>query len=589
MDQIEEVKKKTDVVAVVGEYVELKKAGRNFKGLCPFHHEKTPSFTVNEELQIFKCFGCGKGGDVIAFLMEIEGLEFGEALSKLAERAGVKLVYQDRGKKRGEKEELLKIHSLAQDYYHFLLQKHKVGKWAREYLKDRKINEKLIESFGLGFSPTGWDGLTRFLRDKKGYDEKLIEKSGLGIRGRKGIYDRFRGRIMFPLLDSGGKVVGFSGRVLPDLARKDEPKYINSPETAIYHKSEMLFGLTQAKQEMRKKGQVVVVEGEIDMISSFAAGVGETVAIKGSALTGEMIERLARLVDTVIFALDADEAGEKAMKRSVEMAEKRGLEVKGVWWEEGKDPDDIAREYPNEWRKIVKKAMPIYEVVMKKSMLKWKDKGMEGVKKIVVEVVPYLAKIDNEVVREVWVKRLADRLEVGKERVWNETEKVRKGVMKKKNDREKKEGGENEEKTEKGKKMARQLLAMLMQEDAGRKSEIKRILMNLKIGEVEGKLLGKFLSEKVERSEKWIGELPEELKEVAEECYLIETERGMGDKGMIGMAADLGREKLREERKVLVDKLRKAEEKKEEKKVRSLSERLRWLDQKERSILGYLV
>ena len=586
MDQVEEVKKKTDMVTLVGEYVELKKAGRNFKGLCPFHHEKTPSFMVNEELQIFKCFGCGKGGDALTFLMEIEGLEFGEALTRLAERVGVKLVYQDRGEKRGEKEELLKIHLLAQEYYHYLLQKHEVGKWAREYLKERKINEKLIENFGLGFSPTGWDGLTRFLRDKKGFSEKAIEKSGLGIRGKRGVYDRFRGRVMFPLLDSGGKVVGFSGRVLPDLARKDEPKYINSPETAIYHKSEMLFGLTQAKQEMRKKGQVVVVEGEIDMISSFTAGVGETVAIKGSALTEEMIERLARLVDTVILAMDADEAGEKAMKRSVEIAEKRGLEVKGVWWEEGKDPDEIARENPGKWRKIVEKSIPIYELVMKRSITKWKDKGVEGVKKIVVEVVPYLAKIDNEVVREVWAKRLAESLGVGKERVWNETEKVRKGVVEKENRGKKKE--KSEEKTEKGKKLARQLLAMLMQEGVERKSEIRKILVDLKIGEVEGKLLGRFLDKKVEKAEEWIKKLPKELKEVAEECYLIEIERGVEEKGMVGIAVELAREKLREERKGLIEKLRKAEREKKTREVKNLSERLMWLDQKESSVLGYL-
>lgn len=586
MDQVEEVKKKTDMVTLVGEYVELKKAGRNFKGLCPFHHEKTPSFMVNEELQIFKCFGCGKGGDALTFLMEIEGLEFGEALTKLAERVGVKLVYQDRGEKRGEKEELLKIHLLAQEYYHYLLQKHEVGKWAREYLKERKINEKLIENFGLGFSPTGWDGLTRFLRDKKGFSEKAIEKSGLGIRGKRGVYDRFRGRLMFPLLDSGGKVVGFSGRVLPDLARKDEPKYINSPETAIYHKSEMLFGLTQAKQEMRKKKQVVVVEGEIDMISSFAAGVGETVAIKGSALTEEMIEKLARLVETVILAMDADEAGEKAMKRSVEIAEKRGLEIKGVWWEEGKDPDEIARENPGRWRKIVEKAIPIYEVVMKRSIVKWKDKGIGGVKKIVVEVVPYLAKIDNEVVREVWVKRLAKSLEVSKERVWDETEKVRKGVVEKENRGKKKE--KDEEKTEKGKKLARQLLAMLMQEGTERKTEVRRILVDLKIGEAEGKLLGRFLGKKVKKAEEWIKKLPKELREVAEECYLIETERGVEEKGMIGIAVELAREKLREERRDLVEKLRKAEEKGKKGEIESLSERLMWLDQKERSVLGYL-
>lgn len=585
MDQIEEVKKKTDMATLVGEYVELKKAGRNFKGLCPFHHEKTPSFTVNEELQIFKCFGCGKGGDAISFLMEIEGLEFGEALTKLADRAGVKLTYQDGGKKRGEREELLKIHLLAQEYYHYLLQKHEIGKWGREYLKEREINEKLIETFGLGFSPTGWDGLTRYLRDKKGFKEEMIVKSGLGIRGEKGIYDRFRSRLMFPLLDSGGKVVGFSGRVLPGLARKNEPKYINSPETAIYHKSEMLFGLTQAKQEMRKKGQVVVVEGEIDMISSFAAGVTETVAIKGSALTEEMIEKLARLVETVIFALDADEAGEKAMKRSVEIAEKRGLEVKGVWWEEGKDPDDIARENPGKWRKIVEKSIPIYEVVMKRSMNKWKDEGVKGVKKIVTEVVPYLAKIDNEVVREVWVKRLAKELGVSKERVWDETEKVRKGIVEEKGKRKEQK---DEIKMGKGKKLARQLLAMLMQEGVEKKSEIRKILTDLKIGEVEGKLLGKFLDGKVKKAEKWIKKLPKELREVAEECYLIDIERGVEEKGMIGVAVELAREKLREERVILVNKLRQAEEKNKENEVKKLSERLMWLDQKESSILGYL-
>ena len=586
MDQIEEVKKKTDMVALVGEYVELKRAGRNFKGLCPFHHEKTPSFMVNEELQIYKCFGCSKGGDAISFLMEIEGLEFGEALKKLAERAGIKLKYEERDKNRGEKDELLKIHLMAGDYYRYLLEEHEIGKWAREYLKERKMGKKLRETFGLGFSPSGWDGLTRFLRDKKGFKEEMIVKSGLGIRGKKGVYDRFRGRVMFPLLDSGGKVVGFSGRVIPNLARKNEPKYINSPETAIYHKSEMLFGLTQAKQEMRKKNQVVVVEGELDMMSSFAAGVGETVAIKGSALTEEMIERLARLVETVILALDADEAGEKAMKRSIELAEKRGLNLKGVWWDEGKDPDEIARENPGEWKKMVAKAMPVYEVVMKRAVGKWGKKGVEGVKKIVKEVVPYLAKIDNEVVREVWVKRLAESLGVGKERVWDETEKARKGVVK---DEKKKTGKKEEERMQKGKKLARELLAMLMQEGKGRRKEVKKILTGLRVGEVEGKLLGRFLKDKVEKTEVWVKKLPKELKIVAEECYLMEIERGVEDRGMIGVAVELAREKLREERGVLIKKLKEAEGVGDEKGVDDLSGRIALLDQKERLILGYLV
>jgi len=313
-DQVDEIKRKTDIVGVVGAYVALKKSGRHHKGLCPFHSEKTPSFIVNEEMGLYKCFGCGAGGDVIKFLMEIEGIEFREALERLADRVGIKLINRRRDD-NDERSKMLEVMDLAARYYHWILMEGNSGVKAREYLKSRKINEKIMETFNLGYAIQSWDGLVNYLIKKKGYKEDLLEKVGLVSRSAKGgIFDKFRGRIMFPLQDSGGKVVGFTGRILPELAKDDEPKYMNSPETILYHKGRMLYGFFQAKKAIREKKRVVLVEGQMDCISSYAAGISETVAVGGTALTEDQVEMLARLAEKIYLSMDADEAGNVAIK-----------------------------------------------------------------------------------------------------------------------------------------------------------------------------------------------------------------------------------------------------------------------------------
>jgi DNA primase len=577
MDQVEEIKRKNNIVTIVGEYVDLKNTGRNHKGLCPFHGEKSPSFMVNEELQIYKCFGCSVGGDVIKFLMEVEGLEFIEALEKLAKRAGVKLERRGKDSQSSEKKRVLEMHSLAAEYYHYLLTEHKVGEVARKYLLSRGLNKKNWETFKLGFSLPTWDGLSKFLVLKKDFKESELVNAGLGIKGdRGGVYDRFRGRVMFPLLDSGEKVVGFSGRVIPELARENEPKYINSPETLIYHKSQMLFGLTQARQAIRKNNRVVVVEGELDMISSFMAGVSETVAIKGSALTEEMVERLARLCNLVILALDADEAGEEALKKSIGTLEKRGLEVKVVYWSDGKDPDELARKNPGVWRKLVDKPVSVYEWIMKKAFDRYGTETPEDIKNVVKMTVPYLAKIENRVVAEVWVRRLAEKLGVSKERVWEEVEKV--GTP-----HQSVQGGV-EEVGNRGDKLAERLLTVLFQLEGEEKGLIKKILSGVVLDGAAGKLLVKWAKSEQGKVSDWIKELPNELKMVAEKCFINEKEEGLGKREVVRLATDLVRNRLQEERVILIKELEIAEKADDEVKIDEISKRLVWLDKKERGL-----
>jgi len=292
-NQVEEIKSKADIVQVIGERVKLKKAGRRFTGLCPFHSEKTPSFTVSPELGIYKCFGCGVAGDVIKFLQEYDGITFVEAMEELGERVGVR--FNPRGGKAsmagddGLKLRLLEANSLATEYYHFLLMEHKIGEIAREYLKKRGIKKRTWKEFRLGYAPEGWRNLSDYLVKKKRFKLDDLEKSGLLVA--KG-YDRFRGRVIFPLRDGRGRVVGLAGRLIKE--NKKEGKYVNSPETLIYHKSKHLYGLFENKDWIRKKKRVLVVEGELDMISSWQAGVKEVVAVKGSALTEDQARLIRR-------------------------------------------------------------------------------------------------------------------------------------------------------------------------------------------------------------------------------------------------------------------------------------------------------
>lgn len=425
MDQIEEIKNKVDVVQLVGEYVKLTKAGRNFKGLCPFHGEKTPSFMVNPELSIFKCFGCGVGGDVYAFVEKIEGIEFGEALRILAKRTGVTLESYVPTKGEEEREKLFRINALASDYYHYLLTKHDLGKEAREYLTGRKISEMAIETFKLGFAPEGWDFLIKYLVAKKGFSEQDLERAGLTVPSSKGGYDRFRNRVMFPLNNHRGQTVGFAGRVMPGADEKAGGKYVNTPETEIYHKGDLLYGLDVNKAEIKNKGWTVVVEGEIDAIASWQAGLSNVVAIKGSALTGRQVELLKRYGDTIVLSLDADPAGDMAARRGIEIAEKAGLIIKvtnpkspdyakaspGKQISYYKDPGECATEDPEMWQKIVEEAVPIYDYYVT-SAVERHGLSAVGKTKIGRELLPIWAKIEDEIARGHYIKKLAEVLGV---------------------------------------------------------------------------------------------------------------------------------------------------------------------------------
>ena len=424
-DQVDEIKQKVEIVELVGESVTLKKAGRHYKGLCPFHSEKSPSFIVSPERQSYKCFGCGEGGDAISFLQKYDGMSFLEALESLAQRVGVELESYRPTAQYMQKKKLLEIMSMASEFYQYLLNTHKAGEEARGYLKERKINAGAIKLYGLGYAPKQWQGVSTFLNQKKGYTMEELSAVGLVIRSDSGhYYDRFRGRVMFPLRDHKGSVVGFSGRTLSN--DKKEAKYINSPETLIYHKSKMLYGLYENREQIRKGDQIILVEGELDVLPSYQAGVKNVVAIKGSAFTEEMGRLIARYTKNVVYALDADKAGQEAVKRAVLVADPLELSVRVIQITGGKDPGDVASENPEAWRKMVKGATLFWDYLINTACERNDPSSGTGASLISQEVVPVLASISNAVVKAHYAQLLAKKLSVPEESIFEEIERVNK-------------------------------------------------------------------------------------------------------------------------------------------------------------------
>lgn len=423
MSQIEQVKEATDIIEIINERVPLQRSGRNYRANCPFHGEKTPSFFVNDQIQRYKCFGCGETGDAFTFLEKYEGMSFAEALQYLADRAGITLEKISRTKEDDERDQLYEILNLAKEYYHYLLQKHEIGAGAREYLKDRGITSDSIKLFQLGYSHHSWDSLAKYLHKKKKYSFDLLEKAGLVIKGRKGgYYDRFRGRVMFPLTDHRGKVVGFSGRTLDPEAKT--AKYINSPETSLYHKAQLLYGYSQMRQAIREKKSVVVTEGEMDVISSVQAHVGNVVALKGSALTEQQGRLLNRLVEKVLLALDTDSAGVEATKRAIEVSKKFEYELRVVMLPEGKDPDDLARNKPDVWRKAVKESVSVPDFFLTVLQKQHDISTPEGQRGLMAEIAPVLQGLQHAVERDFYVKKVAKVLGVRESVVREDMRKV---------------------------------------------------------------------------------------------------------------------------------------------------------------------
>ncbi|MFZ2199219.1 MAG: DNA primase [Microgenomates group bacterium] len=422
-DQVELVKSKIDIVEIIGERVQLKKAGRHFKGLCPFHSEKSPSFIVSSERQSFKCFGCQEGGDVLTFMQKYDGYSFLEALEILAKRVGVTLESYRPTSQDSYKKKLLEIMSLSSEYFHFLLTKHQSGEEARAYLKERGITNEAINQFNLGYAPNQWRSVSDYLINKKKYLPEELEAVGLVIRkDANGFYDRFRGRVIFPLKDHKGVVVGFSGRTL--IKDDKEAKYINSPETMLYSKSRMLYGLWENREYIRKDDAIVLVEGELDVIPSWQAGVKNVAAIKGSAFTNEQAQLMTRFTKNVIMSLDSDSAGQEAIKRAVVIAENLDMSIRVVQITGGKDPGDVATSNPRAWREMVSAAVLYWDFLIDSTLVRNDPKTGAGARAISSEVIPALSQIANSVMRAHYVSDLARKLKVPEESIYSEIERT---------------------------------------------------------------------------------------------------------------------------------------------------------------------
>lgn len=529
MDEIEEIRSKIDLVQYISETVPLKKAGRNFKACCPFHAEKTPSFMVSPERQIWKCFGCQKGGDIFSFVMEQERVEFGEALRLLAKKAGVVLRRYQPTKSESEKDKLYEINHLAAEFFHYLLINHPVGRRALNYILQRGITKESLEQFKLGYAPASWDELQKFLVGKKKYSVFDLEKAGLVVKSDRGsFYDRFRDRLMFPLFDHRGNIVGFAGRLLDPNAK--EAKYVNTPETVIYHKSELLYPLQITKEEIKKAGAAVVVEGELDAISSYQVGIKNVVAIKGSALTEFQARLLKRFTENLILSLDADAAGDMAARRGIEIADSLGFNLKVVTLEKYKDPDEAAQKDPAYLKERVAAAEGVYDFYLNSAFGRFRGKTPEEKKKIGQELIPIFAKIEDQIIKDLYIKKLAERLGVNEESIIFQMEKL---VAKNPPLTKSVEPAEEKKRSE---VLENYLLALIFQSKKVillEKPEIGDLLslpINLKLV----KILKDFLAEKKKfSSQMFFKALPPELREVFDRFYLVDFGEKIDDENWV--------------------------------------------------------
>ena len=427
LSPIDEIKSRLDVVEVIGSYIKLHKTGANFRTLCPFHSEKKPSFFVSPARQIWHCFGCGRGGDIFGFVKEIEGVEFGDALRILAQRAGVELkkYTPEYAKLKSERQRLYEICELATRFFEKQLEESSTGKEAKKYLLSRGISEESIKKWRLGYSPDTWQGLSDFLTSR-GYKKEEVEKAGLGISSEVGsFYDRFRGRIIFPIFDLNSQVIGFGGRVFKEKDKTEVAKYVNTPNTLLYDKSRVLYGLDKSKLEIRKKDSCILVEGYTDVIMAHQAGTQNIVATSGTALTPYQLKILKRYSENLILGFDMDVAGDWATKRGIDLAQLWGFNIKVVLLPEEKDPADIISKSPRTWEKLISEAKSILEFYFESSFSRI-DKAMpEGKKEISKILLPVIKRISNKIEQSFWIQKLSKELGVREESVIEELKKVK--------------------------------------------------------------------------------------------------------------------------------------------------------------------
>jgi DNA primase len=406
------VKQQADIVRVIGEYVRLKKTGQNFTGLCPFHSEKTPSFAVHPVKQIYHCFGCGVGGDVFKFVMEVEKCEFPEAIRTVAEKCGIALPSRrerspEERRENQQRAALVEMHRGAAGFFAGQLEETTEGKVARGYLEDRGVERDAIAEFGLGYAPSAGDALYRQLKQK--YPEKLLEASGLVTRDTGGrFYDRFRRRIMFPIANEAGKVIAFGGRALGD----DMPKYMNSPETPIYSKSHVLYHLNRAKESIRQNDFVILVEGYMDTIAVARAGILNVVASCGTSLAENQIKLLSRFTRRIVVNYDPDTAGQAATERSLALLLEKEFDVRVLALPAGSDPDKYVREKgAEEYRKLLAQAPAYLDYLIGRA--RQMDRTTANGKLAVLNfLMPYVQRLPNRLLRSEWATRIASELRV---------------------------------------------------------------------------------------------------------------------------------------------------------------------------------
>lgn len=424
---IEEINRRVDILDLVGRYVSLRRTGRNYIGLCPFHNEDTPSFTVTPDKQICYCFGCQKGGGPINFLMEIENLSFVEAARKLAAELGIvipeKALSPQEEKKRQERNQIFNMHKLAAEFYAAQLANNANSRIALEYMKKRDIPQELAKSFMLGYAPDNdWEALCRHLQEK-GYSYALIEKAGLGGKSAKTgkLYDKFHSRLIFPISDYKGQVIAFGGRIIGD----GTPKYLNSTETPIYNKSANLFGLHQAGSNIRKLDQAVIMEGYMDVLMAHRYGVNNAVASLGTALTKEQAQLLRRYTDKVLLAYDGDSAGQKASLRGIEILRAANFDIKLITLPNGMDPDDFLKKEGKEgWDNYVAhNSLGVLEFLLNAALQKFDKQSVHGKSSIVSELLPAIANTQSVVERDSFIRLMADKLGVLPETVYADLRK----------------------------------------------------------------------------------------------------------------------------------------------------------------------
>ncbi len=424
--QIEEIKNKLNIVDVVGSYVKLSKTGVNYRGVCPFHSEKGPSFFVSPARQMWHCFGCGAGSSIFDFIMKIEGVEFGDALRILAAKAGVELK-RENPQIVSERKKLYEICDLSASFFEKQLGNSAVGKEAKEYLLKRGIKEETIKKWRLGYSPDTWQGLSDFLVGR-GYTREEIVKAGLAVQSDKGNnpYDRFRGRIIFPIFDLNSQIIGFGARIFKEADKKETAKYINTPQTMLYDKSNVLYGINFAKLSVRKKNQCVLTEGYTDAIMCHQAGFENTVAVSGTALTGRHLNLLKRYSDNLLLAFDMDLAGDTATKRGINLAESQAFNIKIIDTYSGaKDPAEIILENPQNWEESVKNARTIMDFYFDSAFAKFDSKNPGGKKDIGKIILPAIKRLQNKIEQSYWVQKLSEKLGVKEEAVLDELKNVR--------------------------------------------------------------------------------------------------------------------------------------------------------------------